>query len=94
MKHQHHMHNTQLTVCNISMLFVCMINGAAYAADNDDHPHVTKEVYCQCISEIKNWIDIGAMQTQLMTQGVIITPDDLYNITHGMCYHMYVSTCG
>ena len=46
-----------------------------------DHPHVTKEVYCQCISEIKNWIDIGATQTQLMTQGVIITPDDLYNIT-------------
>ena len=59
-----------------------------------DHPHVTKEVYCQCISEIKNWIDIGAMQTQLMTHGVIITPDDLYNITHGMCYHMYVAnTC-
>ena len=67
-----------------------MINGAAYATDNGDHPHVTKEVYCQCISEIKNWIDIGAMQTQLMTHGVIITPDDLYNITHGMCYHMYV----
>ena len=45
---------------------------------------ITRDVYLYCSAEIKEWIDVGAMQGQLMKYGVIQTPDDMHGITDGL----------
>ena len=44
---------------------------------------ITRGVYLYCSAEIKEWVDVGAMQGQLMKYGVIQTPDDMHGITDG-----------
>ena len=40
---------------------------------------ITRDVYLYCSAGIKEWIDVGAMQGQLMKYGVIQTPDDAWH---------------
>jgi hypothetical protein len=42
-----------------------------------DDPVITRTVYQNCITDICEWIDVDAMQSQLMKHSVIHTPDDI-----------------